>query len=470
VSVGTVTEANAQPRVRTTVADLDATPHRIRARWLERPLSAWWCALGWLTATGVFVGLTQVLGGPTEADAFESQYSTWAVAYGHVACAYPSGPGGTDFRAPLYPLVSGLLTAITRIGHNVPFPSQAALGAGCSSALSAMNRWSFQSGAGASSLRVGYLGWFVLMAGLVAFLRASGRGRCGWEPVALVIAASAPPVFMCVERFFHPEDLVAMGLVLGCLACARRDSWAWAGVLLGWSFTSQQFVLLVAAPLVILAPSNRRMRFVGSAIGSAALVIAPLMALTSGRVLTAVLGDGATPEEGTSALSQFHVHGATLFALSRVLPIVLAMALALWMRRRLGHSILEPLPIASLIATSMTLRLVFEVNLFGYYFMAVAVMLIILDVIRGRISMYLVGWLALVTLAFDPIWGFNPFSANPPTWLWQILLVPAALAIAVSPLISAAYGESRSESRLRRALTIRLDLRTLTRPRSTLGH
>jgi hypothetical protein len=287
--------------------------------------------------------------------------------------------------------------------------------------------------------------------------------------VALVVAAIAPPVFMCLERFFHPEDLVAIGLVLGSLACATRGKWVWAGALLGLSFTCQQFVLLVAAPLVVIVPSNRRIRMVASAIASATLVIAPFMVLTSGRVLTAIVGGGTTPQGGTTALSQLQMHGLKLFILSRVLPIVLAIGLAWCMRRRLGDKILTPLPLVSLVATSLTLRLVFEVNLFGYYFMAVAVMLIILDVVKGRISVHLVGWLALVTLAFDPVWAFNPFSSNPPTWLWQALLVPSALALAMSPLISTAGDPSRSNSRFRSSLSYRFEIKSPFGSRSTVA-
>jgi hypothetical protein len=58
--------------------------------------------------------------------------------------------------------------------------------------------------------------------------------------------------------------------------------------------------------------------------------------------------------------------------------------------RRLGSGALEPLPLVSLIATSFSLRLVFEMNMFGYYLMSMAVSPVILDLIRVRISLSLV--------------------------------------------------------------------------------
>ena len=55
------------------------------------------------------------------------------------------------------------------------------------------------------------------MAGIIALLRVSGRGRRGWEPLAFFLVACTPPVFTCLTYYFHPPDLLAMGLILaGC--------------------------------------------------------------------------------------------------------------------------------------------------------------------------------------------------------------------------------------------------------------
>jgi hypothetical protein len=260
--------------------------------------------------------------------------------------------------------------------------------------------------------------------------------------------------------------------------------------------SSQQFALLVAAPLVVLVPARRRVPFVGAAIMTTAVVIIPLIVLTSGRAARAVLlGSGNTPSFGGTVLWEFHLHGSILVALSRVLPIVLAVALAWWALRRLGPAVLEPVPLLALIATSLSLRLVFEENLFGYYFMALAVALVLLDLVGGHVRWELVAWLALVTLTFNPVpsgilsntqsWGVQarevlpivcivvgllcigidatrravrwylvawvafvalafgklPWASLPvrhplPTWLSQVVLVTSGVALAVVPLIS----------------------------------
>ena len=185
----------------------------------------------------------------------------------------------TTYTAPGYPLVSGAIAALTRVGSSVPFPSTAALGPHCATALPAMSEWSIKSGALPATVDIGYVGWLFLMAGAVAFLRAVGRGRCRWEPLTLIVLACLPPVWGAIETVFHPQDLVAMGLALGGLACVLRRWWAWAGVLLALAVLSQQFALLVAAPIFVLAPRDRRLRFSVAALGTAAVIALPLIAL-----------------------------------------------------------------------------------------------------------------------------------------------------------------------------------------------
>lgn len=460
---------------------------------LNRPLASGWCAVGWVVASLVFIGIVRLLGGPGRVDAIESVYSTWAVANGHLACAYPPGSPyhfagigyPVAFIAPLWPLVSGGIAGLTGIGHSVPFPSQGALGPNCSGALTAMTHWSAEAKVLNPTIQIGYLCWFVLMAGVVALLRASGRGRRGWEPAILLVFALTPFVMMPLLDDFHPQDVMAMGLILGGVACARRGWWVRAGLLLGLAVTSQQFALLVLAPLLVVAPPTRRIRFAGAAISAVALVVLPLIAITSGHALRAVtLGSGDTPSIGGTVLWELHLKGAFLVAISRILPILLAMALAWWATRRLGSSLLEPVPLISLVATSISFRLVFEQNLFGYYFMALAVSLFVLDVVRGQLRGQVVAWLSLVVLAFDPaprihvlsvylpsvlmviaclviLWSVRhgrvhwylvawvvvvalAFASYPigsfrnplPIWLWQVVLVSTGVMLAAKPLLT----------------------------------
>lgn len=402
--------------------------------------------VGWLGATAIFVGLTLVVGIPTEGDARVSVFSAWALAHGHFSCGYPPGGISNNLAAPLYPLLSGGLSALLRIGHSVPFPSQIALGPHCSTAFAAMDQWAQRSGAWRPTLQIGFLGWIALMAGAIVLLRASGRGRCGWEPTALVILALAPPISMCLTEYFHPQDLLAMGLALGGLASVRRKRWIWAGLLLGLAIISQQFALLFLAPLIVVVPKNQRVRFIGAVLLSWALVAVPVVVFTSGRAIASTLVGTGGRMYSISWLDQTGLHPPLLFVVARFLPFALALVLAWWAEKKFGPTVLEPVPFISLIATSLCMRLVFEVNLYGYYFMAIAVLLILLDVLRGRIRVSLVVWLVAVGVASYVT--LTQGTSKVPILCWQAVLVGSALALAASPLISMKNLSVRNETEI----------------------
>jgi hypothetical protein len=417
-------------------------------RWLDRPRSLPWCAVGWLAATGIFIVLTQVLGGLGQHDTFLSVNATWAIAHGRLSCAYPAG---IPMIAPLYPMVSGGIVALVHVGHGVPFPSSAAMGPHCSRAVAALSTWSAHAGALGPTVEVGYLGWLALLGGVVAFLRSVGRGRCGWEPLTLIVLAVTPPVLMCVQTDFHPQDLLAMGLALAGVACARSGRWALTGVLLGLAVASQQFALLVLAPMLVVVPTGRRVRLCGAAVAGAGLAVAPLLLANPGRARRAgQLGSGNSASRGYTVLGQLQLHGALLIVMSRILPILLTMMLARWACRRLGPRILDPVPLVSLISTAFALRLVFEENLFGYYLMALVVSLVLLDVVRRRIGVHLVAWLALALLVFDPLpWGRLPLAQVPlPLWFWQVVLLSTGTVMAAGPLLTYVKQSASAHVRL----------------------
>jgi len=434
--------------VRTEISRVDRERSSKWISRLDQPLSRGWCAFGWIVASTIFLGLTRLLGGVTTGDASDSINTTWAFAHGAPSCGYaPGNQFGLPYTGPFYPLLSGGLAALLRIGNSARFPTRAQLGPHCSTAIMAMYHWSVRSHALLPTVQLGYVTWLLLMGGVVALLRASGRGRCGWEPVALVVIAIAPPVYMCLHEYFHPQDLAAMGLILAGIACVRRGWWVWAGFLIGLAFTAQQFALLAFAPLLVVAPRDRRTRFVGAAAISVVAIVGPLTALVSTKAISVALIGSGDSSVANTLLGLLHPQPRLVLVLSRFVPIVLAAVTARWASKRLGSAVLEPAPLTALVATALSFRLIFEVNLWGYYFMAVAVLLVILDVISGRIRVLLLIWFALVVIAFfptsDPTAVFR--TATPlwlPLWTWQLLLVPIAVALAASPLTTRASAHA----------------------------
>jgi hypothetical protein len=224
-----------------------------------------------------------------------------------------------------------------------------------------------------------------------------------------------------------------MGLILIGVARARESKWVWAGVFLGLALATNQFALLAWAPLFLVAPSNQRIRFLTWTVVAAAVIDLPFVILTSGRAFGAVIyssGSLVSPLGGT-LVWETHARGATLFIVSRVLPPLMAFGLAWWAVRKLGPRILEPVLLISLIASTLTLRLAFESNLWGYYFMPLAVMLIVLDVASHRFRRNVVAWVAIYMLRFNPIpWGFT--SNGQPWGITARLAIPVFIvAVAV---------------------------------------
>jgi hypothetical protein len=393
-------------------------------RWLQRPQSGLVCLSAWVLASAIFIGMVALLGGPSQSDAAESLYATWAIAHGSFACAYPpvSSHSSHFFLyyvpgpsvPPFWPLVSGGAAAVVGIGHTAPFPSSQALGAHCANAYPQMYHWAQNTAAIFPTIGLGYLSWFFLLAGVVAVLRAAGRGRSGWEVVGVLVVAAVPVVWEPLLVLDHPQDLAALGLALIATACALRRQWVWAGMVLGLAVASQQFALLVLAPLFVIAPGRARWKLLGPSAAVVVALSAPFIFASSGRALHSVLfGTGDSLTDGGTILWESGIRGAGLVFSARVLPILAGMGLAWWAYRRLGTSVLQPLPLISLLATTLSLRVVFEEGLFGYKFMALAVMLIVLAVVHGWIRGRLIAWLALASLLFNPIPAGLAINARP---------------------------------------------------------
>ena len=291
-----------------------------------------------------------------------------------------------------------------------------------------------------------------------------------------------------------------------------RHRWGWAGVLLALAVLTQQYALLIAAPLMVVAPKKSRPTFILAATVTAALVVVPLLKAASGvpnQVLRAIaFGSGDSSGTGGTLLRELHLQGSFLTGASRVAPIVVAMLLARWLARRLGAAVLSPVPLTALIALSLSLRLVLEENLrHTYYFMALAVALVLLDVARGHLRGAVLCWVVLVTLAYDTgafltssseipglalrhhlpeilalggllvivvdtmrgrirwylmgsvvlvMYGFvnwpfvsGPFWSQFPILFWQLILVSTGVGLAAAPLLS--YVQQHSPSGARRS-------------------
>jgi hypothetical protein len=508
---------------------------------LGRPITGLQAILGWMLATAVFFITTDFLGGPVESDSAQSIYSTWSIEHGNLACAFPPHAAHFNFQtiadpyafiAPIWPIVSGFLAFVFRIGYTVPFP---ALRPNCSNAEVAIYHWFAASDSALPTVRLGYFAWLFLLAGVVAYLRSTNRGRTLWEPFALIVLAVVPAVNKPILQFFHPQDILAVGLVLMGAAFVRRDRWLLAGIFFALAFSSQQFAILAIIPILVITPRNRLVKFIGGLALASIVVDLPFVLLAPGRALRAIIigssRNSVVSSGGTWLWELLHWHyhaansgsGVIVFLMSRSMPIIVAAFIAWEVKKRIGNKVFDPVPLTCLLAISLIMRLVFEINLFGYYFMATAVMLVMVDVVRGQIRGGTLAWLFLSIGAFNPIpFGFVSNDTQPineqlfrytpwlliglaalivvvelirrrlhwywvatllalvflcepkvyglsfakvfvPNWLWQVILVPAAMTLVVVPLIE--FVKSHSS----KSLEDELGSETLAVPLGIMG-
>jgi hypothetical protein len=229
----------------------------------------------------------------------------------------------------------------------------------------------------------------------------------------MAVACSAP-VVSCLETLFHPEDIMAMGIILLAVASFVRERWLLAGLLIGLGVITQLFVVLALIPLAIVLPRERRVTFVTGFAGIIILVVTPLAIATSGRVLSSVFfgtsraGTANILGAGGTLVFSAGLHGAALFLVSRIAPMATAALVAYYAVRKRGARSRDPVVLVSLLGTCVTMRLVFEVNAFGYYYMAAIVSLLLLDALCGRIRGETFALIWLATLAYSPVaWGFD---------------------------------------------------------------
>ena len=465
----------------------------------------------WVLATAAFVSLVLWSGIPTDDSSF-STYSTWAIAHGRLACAYspkivtgmPYGTWPLTYITPTYPLISGALAFVLHLGSNVAFPTSTMMGSHCESAVRAMYAWSVSSGSLAATLRLGLLSWFGLLGGAIALFSSSGRGGTYWESCAVLLLAFSVPTLGALIQFFHPQDVLAVGLSWVAIALGLRERWLLAGVAMGLAIGSNQLALLAAAALLVVIPGAHRRVFALAAVASFAALVAPFVVASGGRSWLWVLeGSGFTHSIGGTVVWHLHLPNVLMFAVSRFVPLIVALVVSVIVKRHLGT--LDGPELISLVAVCFSMRLVFEANLWGYYFVPLATTLVLVETLSHRLRGGVVAWLMLEAITFSPLaygvtangqwWGkwiaingpaalvvigggvviagvlrrrvrwhwiaffvlgSASFILGPqvrglvnfsfPLWFWQIILVPSGIALAAQPLAAAWRNAARERA------------------------
>lgn len=270
-----------------------------------------------------------------------------------------------------------------------------------------------------------------VMAGGIMVLRAINVSR-RWELVFLVGLALDPVFAQTLWQLYHPQDVLALGLVLAGVASGLRAQWIWAGVCLGAALACKQTAVLALLPLVVIAPSRRRIWFLASAGVTATAIFAPLCATNWNSVRQIVQGPQPSGI-GLTFLDQLHLPLATESMVARLGPLaasalLAAILLVLTRRGPLTDSVALGTVLAALCG-----RTIFEVIPTAYYLFPASVGLLLLAVSRKQPIPTALWFLAA------GVWFDTPNRLQFSYWISAIaylVLSVSAVAICLVPMFT----------------------------------
>jgi len=276
------------------------------------------------------------------------------------------------------------------------------------------------------------LAWVVLAVGAGMLLRVAGGGRVA-EGVLVLALAVFPSASDAIAQTFHPQDLMSVGLSCAGMAQALRRRWVAVGVLFGVAFLCKQFALLPLLAVLAAAPGWRaRARVVvpvGAVIAAGVVPFYVVAPVDTVRAMTAVFVAGVRLEKTPTVVGLLGIAESTKLTVARDAPIVLAVVLVVWARWRAGAGLLAPGPLVGLALACLASRLVFEISLLNYYFLAVGVALVLLALIRRRLPVWSVGWIVATRFVLTPLAPHVPLTLTAALFLLAAL-VPLGLGLA----------------------------------------
>lgn len=406
--------------------DFHGLPAGEGTSWYHSTLAIWLLRLLSVVVIAVVVSTAHA-----RIDRGEVAVPAYAIASGHPSAAYPPIPPSlsqrVSYQPPGFPIVAAVAVAMWRGLTGGANPSGALTLAGCATAA------------------------LVVIAGG----RLVGRGRGGRRrEVLFLVAVTVSPFFReSLGNYFHPEDVLALGLLLLSLSLASEGRWAWAGVALGLAFASKQWVLLAGPALLVGAAGRQaKVRLMGAAVGAALVLYAPFILLTPGVAWKVLRGPvpvagGFVPQTtivGMLREAPFHVPVTDVNGLARLLPLLFAAGLAaVWVlvrSRRDG----TPTPVGiedvmALVLAAVAFRLISDCIALSYYFLPLSVLIAIVDARRSRIPTFAIA--SSLALAF---WygGRLPGELLDP-WTGALLFTLGVVAIAGSSLLTLRAGGER---------------------------
>ncbi len=380
----------------------------------------------YLAALGAFVGIVTVRGGASVGDAYGVTKPATALADGDLHAAardsvLPQPPGYALLTSPLVlafrPLIGSPNWCDARVAPVTRFFLP-----WCAPAQLATHHWY------RSQAVLGLLAWVVLALGCIRLLRVAGAGGGVAEVVLVIVLAAIPAASDGIVETFHPQDLVCVGLSSAAVAEALRRRWIATGVLFGVAFLCKQFALLPLVAVLVAVPGWReRVRVAVPALVAVGAGVIPFAAAdpsATWNALSAVQSGGVVKLSTGTVLGMTNLPESTKLVIARDGPVVLALVMALWARRRVGDHLLSPVPLIGLTTACLAGRLVTEVWFASYYLLAVSAGLLVLDLARRRLPVASFLWIAGTGALVEQNGGL-------PTTAWAAYLAFGASVAAV---------------------------------------
>ena len=269
------------------------------------------------------------------------------------------------------------------------------------------------------------LAFLVLALGALALAKEAAVSA-GREVGLLLALVALPATTDAVAQSFHPQDIMSVGFAFLGAALALRRRWVVVGLAFGAACVCKQFALLAFIAVLAAAPTWRaRVHCVLSAVGVVGVVVLPFYVADRAdtvHALTAVYVAGVTLVKTPTVLGQLGIDEQTKVEVARDAPLVGALLLAAACRRWRGNGLLAPAPLVGLVLACFAARLVFEVGMFNYYFLAVGAGLVVLDVLFARLPVRAVVWVVATR------YGLTAVAARASPVLTAVLFLAAALA------------------------------------------
>ncbi len=319
--------------------------------------------------------------------------SSYAIAGGHLDQAYVPDPGTTGqvaggaFQPPGFPVAAAIVIAV----------------------------WDGIVGPGGAAAALTFAALCTAAVVVIAGARLVGGRQQSLRNEALFLAAMAVTPFFkeSLGDYFHPEDVLALGLVLVSLSLASDGRWLWAGAGLGLAVGSKQWALLVLPVLLLMAPERQaKSRLATGTVAAAAFLYVPFMLISPQSAWQVLRGPipvpgGLVPQttlEGMLREAPLHVAIGQVNDLARFLPLLFAALLVVVWAQRASRSRLvsgqgpDLDQVVGLLLICFAFRLVGDCIALSYYALPLSVLIAIAEARRGRTPLLAIA--SSFTLAF----------------------------------------------------------------------